>query len=823
MPASNDFPFCHSLSRRCCRRSQQPRISSPGRWLASLAVLWSISDAAAAQVVGDANGDGVVDITDVAFIQAAMQGGGAQTGPFALSDVAHPCDGNIDDADRALVERAARAGERSTPVASVCHGVAIGDPPLALGTGDPVTLDERFLQVASQVPQFGGVYFDAAGQPVIVLTDTDPCVTNDAVAALVDVFGYERFGTEDFGVVEGRYGFAEIHRVRRASLDLLSFPGVSALDTHEVLNRLWIGLESWSSRAGVEAALQAAGVPLEMVAFEEVGTFEDLQSGFNQFERPVVGGIGGPSICTIGPIVRRGGARGMLTNSHCSNIQGFVDGMPFHQNSNQGTSTLVGVEQADAALFLNSDNDDCPVNRQCRFADVSFFNIGFTTGSRRGAIKNSYSPASLPNRYVQAVEMAPMCGDQVRKSGGMTGRTDGEILNTCCDFLSTSSGLVNLCSYRFSSQSIGGDSGSPVYHTDYFGPAGAQLYGLLWGGEVSGGSSVFSALSGIEAHLGPMDFLSEDEPPILTILSPLDNSSLGTGSTFPITLTASVSDFEDGVGCAGCQVTWTSSVDGFLGTVAVSAGVASLATELFGPGSRVLTATAKDSIGQSTVDTVSVYTGNSAPSVWIDQPQGGSQIPLAVGVTFSGSSSDPEMFGAPLGCGSLLWTSNLAGDPGDIACSTVLTFNSPGWRKITLTGFDAQMAPGYAHVWVEVVALPATGAPIISMVEPQVNPLLARDSPHPLEGYATDPDGKSPIQYEWVLKGPGLIGATNGEVTIGATSGANGASTSLSWQPSDFVIESCGGIVLDLELRATDADNEQAAEVRQITVSGPLC
>ncbi|MCH9649280.1 MAG: hypothetical protein K0U98_13655 [Deltaproteobacteria bacterium] len=790
-------------------------------FVAALAILWLTGGSATAQLIGDANGDGELNLADAAFIQAAIEGGAAQTAPFALSDVAHPCDGNINDADFALVERAARAGERATPVQSICHGGLLGEPlPPAAEVGDPLTLDEQFLLVADQVPEFGGVYLDESNRPVLMLTKNEPEVYNDAVAALVDVFGYERFNTEEFGVAEGRYGFEELHGHRLAALSLFSNPWISAIDTHEVSNRLWIGLTSWDGREEIETELERAGIPREVVVLEEVGKFVDHQVAFDLFERPVVGGIGGAG-CTAGPIVNRGGVRGLLTNSHCSAVPGVVDFAQFHQNTNSGTSTLVGIETFDAPLFTKAQNSACPSGETCRWADALFASSGFITGTRRGAIKNSYNPASYPNRFVQAIEMAPLCGDQVRKSGAATGRTEGEVINTCFDGKSASSGLVNLCSYRISATSFFGDSGSPIYHTDYFGPVGAQLFGMLWGGNDT--STAFSPLSGILAQLGSMDFLSVQEPPALTILNPLDNSSIGTGSSFPITLTASVNDFEDGFACAGCQVTWTSSADGFLGTVAVAAGTASLSTELFGPGSRVLTATAEDSNGAKSVDTITVYTGNSPPAVWIEEPQAPAQVPLGVGVTFSGSSSDPENFGAPLGCGSLLWTSSVAGDPAAIDCSAVFTFNSLGWRKITLTGFDSQMLPAYAYIWVEVVPLAQTGEPIISMVQPQVNQLLARQSFHSLQGYATDPDGKSPIQYEWVLKGPGLIGGTNGEVTVGTTSGASGVSTQLQWKPSDYVIESCGGIVLDLELRATDPDNEQAALPRQITVSGPLC
>jgi|GEM_PF-486573 len=800
-----------------------PTRSAPvGRFLIVVSILSVLAATASAQILGDANGDGTLDLNDVTFIQAAIDGGYADTLPFALSDVAYPCDGRIDAADLALVDRAVRAGERGAPLGSVCHGGSVGEVPPPPGTGDPVTLDELFLQVASQVPQFGGVYFDRLGQPVLVLTDTDPSIHIAAVEAVIEVFGYDRFGTDEFDAVEGRFGFEDIHDARVLARGALSHPDVVSVDTDEVRNRARIGISDANSREAVENLLEQLGVWLDMAIVEEVEPTVDYQAGFNLWERPLVGGIGG-DVCTAGPVVNRSGVRGMLTNSHCTAMQGVVDSFNFHQPAANfmGINTLVGIEQFESALSTSANNPDCPSGEICRFADAVFVNVGFTTTTRRGLIKNSYSPASYPSRFVQDVETAPLCGDQVRKSGGVTGRTEGEIIHTCVDVQSSTSGIMNLCSFQASATSTNGDSGSPVYRTDYFGPNGAQLYGMLWGGGPS--HITFSPISGITAHLGNMNFLAVDEPPIVTILNPADKNTIGTGSSFPITLTAAVSDFEDGLDCNGCQVSWKSTLDGFLGTVPVVGGAASLNVELFGPGTRTLTVTAQDSTGHKSEDQITVYTGNSAPTVWVVEPANGAQIPVGAGVTFVAGSSDPESLGGPLGCGSLAWTSNVPGDPVAIDCAPTLTFTTLGPRQITLLGIDSHGDTHTATITVDVVPVGSIADPYVTMVEPTFNPLLAREKFHSLTGYATDPDGKSPILYEWVLKGQGLIGAVNGELTIGVATGNNGVPNTLTWKPSNYVIEACGGIVLDLELRATDPDNEQASLTRQITVSGPLC
>ncbi len=778
---------------------------------------------AQSSIVGDADGSGSVNHSDVAFVQAAIDSETAQTQPYALTDVAVPCDGYVDGADLALIDRAARTGPREAPVVSVCHGVAIGTPlPQPEPPSDPVTLDDIFWDIGEQVPEFGGLYFDSQGAATIVLTKDDEEVVQVASEVVFQYFDQERLGTETLRVVPGDYGFNELHGWRVETRDVLTLPGVVAVDTDEVANRYWIGLESWDYRESVELYLQNAGVPLALVQFEETGLDVETQAtGFIEQMRPIMGGIGVQN-CTIGVVLNMLGQRGFLINSHCTATSGMVDGFQFFQPGGI-PGDGVGTEIFDPPLFTSATNSACPSGEVCRFSDAAFVRTNFLATSVRGRVRRSASAGVHGFRWIENVEMNPLCGDPVTKSGQTTGAELGEITKTCTD---RNVGFMKLCQLKASAQSDFGDSGGPVYQDGptgpYFHDDEATFIGLNWG-KTWNGSALISPMSGLIADLGSFDPTSGDDPPIVNITSPLQGDTIGTGSSYPIVLSATVNDFESGFACEGCLVDWTSTLDGYLGSTVVSGGVTSLSTELFGPGTRTIKATAQDYGTGVGIDEVTVHTGNTAASIWIDQPANYAQVPIGVGVTFSGSSADPEMMGAPLGCNAVVWLPKGPGDQGAFGCSAVLTFNSLGLRQVEFRGIDPYGEISSASIWVQVVPLPTTGPPLITLLAPEVNPLLARDEFQQVSGYATDPDGKSPLTFQWVLKGPNLIGGTNGELTLATTTANNGQTTSFSFVPSSYVSEVCGGVVLDLEVRVTDADNQQSVMTRQVTVAGPLC
>src|SRR5262249_8412103 len=101
---------------------------------------------------------------------------------------------------------------------------------------------------------------------------------------------------------------------------------------------------------------------------------------------------------------------------------------------------------------------------------------------------------------------SPMMGETVDKVGRTTGWTSGAISNTCTDIDvvnddGSDSGMTILCQTLVSAVDDHGDSGSPVFE---FNPAtgAAEFEGILWGGNSTHTTFVFSPVSGIQKELG---------------------------------------------------------------------------------------------------------------------------------------------------------------------------------------------------------------------------------------------------------------------------------------------------------------------------------
>ena len=234
------------------------RVSLPLVLAAALTLIATPMHASEA-VVGDANGDGAVDLDDLRVVEYSVENGQPASGPDALTDVAEPCDRALDGADVARLKKALDGFELGLGVASRCHGTDIGSPLPASPPPAPETLDDVFVAIAAEVPEFGGLYIDAEGVPTMVLTDLGAWA--DAEAAVFARFNPERLGAEVLGAVAGKFGFGDLHEYRIVARDLLGLPGVLGLDACEVRNRLVVGVESAAAGDLAADALATVGVP----------------------------------------------------------------------------------------------------------------------------------------------------------------------------------------------------------------------------------------------------------------------------------------------------------------------------------------------------------------------------------------------------------------------------------------------------------------------------------------------------------------------------------------------------------------------------------
>jgi hypothetical protein len=364
------------------------------------------------------------------------------------------------------------------------------------------TSDDRLAAVAKEIPDFGGMFFDQSGTMQVYLVGQKGSAPESLISTLDEVITREvgkgeRLSSNGMEVIEGQYGFLDLYNwQQQMSPVILTLPGVVFTDIAEDVNRLRIGISDSPGKVDeLGKYLSNLGIPSEAVLFSEAKpVFPELRN----VRRPLRGGLQinfGGFLCTLGFPAVRGGITGFVTNSHCTNTQGGVEGTVYHQPSASGTANRIGQEVADPTYFTGGS---CPAGRRCRFSDSSFARVPHPSGP---AVATALGTIARPavgsftwngvDTFTITAEAAPVVGQAVTKVGRTTGRTAGTIQQTCANFNVSGSTITQLCQSRASFASAGGDSGSPVFRITAL--PNVTLVGIHWG---SGG--VFSPITGIQ-------------------------------------------------------------------------------------------------------------------------------------------------------------------------------------------------------------------------------------------------------------------------------------------------------------------------------------
>jgi hypothetical protein len=686
----------------------------------------------------------------------------------------------------------------------------------------PQTLDDLFAAVAEIVPAFAGMYRGEAGTLHVNLTDTGPTTAQAAEKAIRTVFGPKAIPEGGLRLNKVRFGFLDLKAFHDQAASLLGISGVVLIDIDERRNRLRIGLNPIDVQAKIEMQLTRLGIPRDAVNFEAFGPFYSRITLQDEV-RPLIGGLEiGGGTCTLGFIAVRSGVRGFVTNSHCTTIPGGVESTGFRQPAG---GFPVGVEIVDPIFMMGGI---CPSGRVCRFSDSTFVAINSAVTSNRAAVAHPSYPGtdwnltifagSFPGSYkIVSAEGFPLDGDELVKVGRTTGQTKGEVIATCATANDSKSNRTFFCQFLVDGAgNADGDSGSPVLRR-ISQPYDVGLVGILWGGNET--QFVFSPLLNIQFELGPLMVLDGDDPPTVKIVKPSDSSTIPYGAFNVVSFEATILD-PDNVICFDslpekCPITWHSLQDGYMG-----AGK-TIQFNFTSPGTRNITVTATDSAGNSSQDSITVNTGNTAPSVWIKKPTNGTFLYKDHPYVFEGASFDSESF-QQLPCTSMKWiSSNVADVLGGVfpktGCNIQVSFGATGQRTVALLGKDSEgMAAAPKMVTVNVVNVPVTGPPNVTILSPNGDAALDWNLPVTLKGVAKDPDGQSPINYRWLLK------SAPNDILLGTAAGDSGKETSMQWIPSSQFPLGCGSKPVTLRLEATDANGQiSTANAAVSVIFGP--
>lgn len=303
-------------------------------------------------------------------------------------------------------------------------------------------------------------------------------------------------------------------RLERATHAAAAVQGMVFVDDDERIGKLVIGVENANAARGVRLAMAAAGFGegtyevIEHAPIYQVATLRD------RFE-PTIAGIQihfGQYVCTMGANVDDGTERSFITNSHCTNTQGGVEGTQYYQPTSSVDGTVIATEVEDPQYFKGGV---CPRGKKCRYSDSARARYSSARNSTRGAVAytdgiNTGSLTYAGTRDFTSQDNSTTnfkIGLVVNKVGRTTGWTRGEVTRTCVNTSVSGSQIMQLCQTFVSDPGgatvvSGGDSGSSVWIEPSNG--GTQLIGLLWGGSSDNKTFVFSPLAAVQQELGSL-------------------------------------------------------------------------------------------------------------------------------------------------------------------------------------------------------------------------------------------------------------------------------------------------------------------------------
>jgi hypothetical protein len=400
---------------------------------------------------------------------------------------------------------------RLVPAAGVIFAAACDRPSTPLGPvpSPEISLMQQAVQAPDVevltriIPGFGGFYLDDKEVPTVYLTDVRQ--RRAAEAALGAYARARGFLPADIRVLHSDYTYKELDRwFTRVSPEVLAVTGTVFADLDEATNRVLVGVENAQAGAAVKGVTARLGVPGKAVVVKQVEPVHFVAT-LRDRVRPVVGGLQinfTGFLCTLGFNAVDGTENSFLTASHCTTAQGGVENTQYSQPLSSVSESFIGTEVEDPPYFTDGV---CPAGRRCRYSDAARVlyesGVTFTPG---GIAQTSRAKGSITiaGSFTITAESGtnPLVGERVSKVGRTTGFSRGRITNTCVTVNVFGSDVTQLCQAIVNAGVGGGDSGSPVF----LGSTNVTLYGILWGGNFSGSSFVYSPLTNIQQELGDL-------------------------------------------------------------------------------------------------------------------------------------------------------------------------------------------------------------------------------------------------------------------------------------------------------------------------------
>jgi len=409
----------------------------------------------------------------------------------------------------------------------------------SISSEDIISLDQKFAEIAAGIPGFGGIFFDENGR--LTIYQKNPAAISSVNSALALLPGLSTAVKTNVKILEADFDFVELQNwrllIRREALGQNS---VISLDIDETKNRIAVGVADSTKIFAVTEEIAEYNIPANAFEVIKVMPFETQQGiptgpqGNSLAEEvdPKAGGLlierlptnSSSSIgteCTMGFNVlwynsQTGiNEKGFVTNSHCTNSQGFLESTEIGQHTN-ASANLVGTEVEDPSYFsgTNTYNYTCPNGFRCRLSDSALIDyvpginapIGriyktnlFGTGNESGSVIHNRAMFTITQKGSY-----PYAGQTLNKMGYRSGWTRGNVSSTCLDAEDTrrdGTRIMNLCQGVVNANVREGDSGSPVFRQ--IGTNTVSLEGIVWGRRVLNGvvQFAFSLIASVTQEL----------------------------------------------------------------------------------------------------------------------------------------------------------------------------------------------------------------------------------------------------------------------------------------------------------------------------------
>jgi hypothetical protein len=386
------------------------------------------------------------------------------------------------------------------------------------GVQDGSAPDRRAL--AEAAPGFGGLFIDADGVPSVYLRDLG--VRGAVERGLGSFLRLQGVQVASLQVLAGDFDYLQLEAwYEQLWPEAFAAYEVVFADLSESRNRIVVGVASRAFVRPVEALAQALGIPGEALVVEVVEPIRSLLTLREQAPQ-IQGGYQinfGRYLCTLGFNALSGAQESFITNSHCTDRQGGVEGTVYFQPVSTVDPAPVGVEVADPEYFRRGI---CPNGRRCRYSDAARVRQEPGRTFTRGAIARPSGfgtvevagSFTITGAFRQSApgQDCPVEGAELHKVGQTSGWTVGTVTLSCVAVGVAGSNIVLLDQVWVDGGVSNGDSGAPVFSID----SGDEvtLYGILWGGTGSGNAYVFSPMTNIELELGPLAVTSGSGEPV---------------------------------------------------------------------------------------------------------------------------------------------------------------------------------------------------------------------------------------------------------------------------------------------------------------------